>query len=671
MKVKEAKVRGSNGRLRAYLSSLAQHEDVCQEVLRPVAAGKDNHGVRDAVRPMPVPLQAVRQSIGLLDRSSQIKLTLVTVVQMCVSALDLIGVALLGATTALAVASATGGSIPQAFEFLTQPLNAVGIDVDDSGRAVLIVGSIAGGILILKSCLSLFFNSRLVRFLAARTSVVSGRLISNLMALDLTRIHARTSQQTAFAVTTGVEAAVLLVLAQATIAAAEVALLAFLLLGLVAVSPVVALFALVFFLVVAVLIDRLLSRRASEMGARASDFNIGSTVAVQEALRTFRESHAGSRRYWHVQRIQGLRQNAADVNAGMQFINLVPRYSLEIAIVVGAALLAGSQLALRGPVEAIAVIVIFLTAGTRIVPSILRLQSTTLGIRQAYGAARHAIDLKFDLDRWTEHIPQEGADDEDRAFSAAASGFRHDGFVPKVVLERATFSYSGAHDPALNDVSLTVEPGTSVAIVGPTGAGKTTLVDVILGVLPPASGIVRVADSEPARAISNWPGAIAYVPQEVGLVAGSVRQNVAFALPEGLVSDEDIWQALERACLADFLRHDRHGLDTVIGEHGVKLSGGQRQRLGLARAVLTKPKLIILDEATSALDAETEEAVTSMIEGMGSGVTRLVVAHRLATVRRCDAVAYLSEGRLESVGTFDEVRLRLPAFDNQARLMGF
>jgi ABC-type bacteriocin/lantibiotic exporter with double-glycine peptidase domain len=188
---------------------------------------------------------------------------------------------------------------------------------------------------------------------------------------------------------------------------------------------------------------------------------------------------------------------------------------------------------------------------------------------------------------------------------------------------------------------VAVPSGASLALVGATGAGKSTMTDLILGVLKPDSGSVTVANLAPSEVSERFPGAVAYVPQDIAVVSGTIRDNVALGLPASVVRDDLVWLALERAQLAEFLRDQREGLDTVVGEHGIKLSGGQRQRLGLARALYTKPKLIVLDEATSALDAETEKAVAETLASLGGEVTLVIVAHRLATIRHCDEVVYL------------------------------
>ena len=206
--------------------------------------------------------------------------------------------------------------------------------------------------------------------------------------------------------------------------------------------------------------------------------------------------------------------------------------------------------------------------------------------------------------------------------------------------------------------------------MGPTGAGKSTLVDLILGILIPDSGVALIGGMTPAEALATWPGAVAYVPQDVAMANGTVRENVALGLPVEIIDDDWVWDALNRAHLGEFLLDSREGLDTVIGENGIKLSGGQRQRLGIARALYTRPKLLVLDEATSALDAETEQAISQTLQELEGAVTTVTIAHRLATIRHCDLVVYLEGGRAQAQGSFNEVRALAPQFDRQAQLLG-
>jgi len=195
-------------------------------------------------------------------------------------------------------------------------------------------------------------------------------------------------------------------------------------------------------------------------------------------------------------------------------------------------------------------------------------------------------------------------------------------------------------------------------------------VDVLLGVIEPDLGHVRIGGMPPSEASSVFPGAIAYVPQDVAVIEGSVRDNVALGVPTELVDEDAVWEALGRASIDEMLRTGREGLETRVGENGIRLSGGQRQRLGLARALYARPRLLVLDEATSALDVVTEQSINSALIRLEGEVTLIVIAHRLATIRHCRKVAYLDKGLLKAVGSFGEVRAKQPDFDKQAGLSG-
>ena len=217
---------------------------------------------------------------------------------------------------------------------------------------------------------------------------------------------------------------------------------------------------------------------------------------------------------------------------------------------------------------------------------------------------------------------------------------------------------------------MIVPPGSSVAFVGPSGAGKTTIIDVLLGVLNPDNGSVSISGLAPLLAVAKWPGAVSYVPQDVVIAAGSIRENVALGYPIGEASDELVMGALKVAHLDEFVSSLPEGIETQVGERGAKISGGQRQRLGIARAMFTRPHLLVLDEATSSLDGETEVSISEAIHSLRGSTTVVLIAHRLSTVRNVDMVVYLSKGKVLAKGTFDEVRSMVPDFDRQAKIMG-
>jgi ABC-type multidrug transport system fused ATPase/permease subunit len=245
----------------------------------------------------------------------------------------------------------------------------------------------------------------------------------------------------------------------------------------------------------------------------------------------------------------------------------------------------------------------------------------------------------------------------------------HNGFEASLELKNVNFKYPGANINFITDISLQIFPGEIIAFVGPSGAGKTTLIDLSLGILKPDSGEILISGVLPINAIEKWPGAIAYVPQDVQVIGGSIKDNIAMGFSENEQLNSLIKNAIKIAQLENMLIDKNSGLDLNVGERGNNLSGGQRQRLGIARALYTKPNLIALDEATSSLDGQTEDDVSQAIFALKGKVTVLLIAHRLSTVKRADKIVYMESGKILAVGTFDEVRNKIPNFDKQAKLM--
>jgi ABC-type multidrug transport system fused ATPase/permease subunit len=612
--------------------------------------------------------ESIKSSLGLLTSRDRRRLALITGAQMSTSVLDLLGVLTIGLVTALSLSVMS--SLPQP-EIVQSTLATLGLEEADPVIVALTLALIGGVLLITKSVLNMVITRRILRFLANRQALVSGRLAAGLLARPLLQVQQHSSQETVYTLTGGVGAATIQVLGQSTIALSEITLLVVLAVGLLVVSPVITIFTITFFLIISFTLQRLLSARAGRIGQHAANISIQSTVTVQEALRTYREAVVSQRRGLYVQRFQDLCWQGATNATDMQFVSLIPKYVLEIALVCGAGLLAISQLLTKDLSAALAVIAVFLVAGSRIVPSILRLQNAAIMIRTAAGMALPTYELaqELDLEQRTS-VTAESFGSIEPATIRAQLQKGHEGFDGSIKLSDVDLSYPGTDTPALSAVSLDLPAGSSLALVGPTGAGKSTLADLILGVLVPDLGVALIGGLTPAEALANWPGAVAYVPQDVAMANGTVRENVALGLPVEIIDDQWVWDALNRAHLGEFLRDSREGLDTLIGEHGIKLSGGQRQRLGIARALYTRPKLLVLDEATSALDAETEQSIAQTLRELEGTVTTVTIAHRLATIKHCDLVVYLEGGRVQAQGSFSEVRAAAPQFDRQAQLLG-
>ena len=596
------------------------------------------------------------RAVKVLSRADRRKLIAVTALQVFMGGLDLLGVIAIGLLGALSVSGLQsrppGDRVSAALEVLHIQ------DYSFENQALLLALS-AAVLLVGRTILSIFFTRRILFFLSRRGAKISADLISRLLSQPLLVVQSRTTQETVYAVSTGVERIVLQVLATSVVWIADLALLVVMVAGLLIVDPVTALATFVLFLVVAFILYRFMHVRAGNLGIESSQLNIKSNEKTVEVFSSYRESVVRNRRDYYAREIGQLRYSLADSSAEIGFLPYVSKYVIETTVIVGALLIGAIQFILQDATHAIATLSIFLAAGTRIAPAVLRLQQGSIYINNGLGLSATTFEL---IESLGEAKIIENVDD--------TVNIKHEGFDPSIQIDCVSLTYPGKPTPAISEISLIVPPGSSVAFVGPSGAGKTTIIDVLLGVLNPDNGSVSISGLAPLLAVAKWPGAVSYVPQDVVIAAGSIRENVALGYPIGEASDELVMGALKVAHLDEFVSSLPEGIETQVGERGAKISGGQRQRLGIARAMFTRPHLLVLDEATSSLDGETEVSISEAIHSLRGSTTVVLIAHRLSTVRNVDMVVYLSKGKVLAKGTFDEVRSMVPDFDRQAKIMG-
>ena len=605
-----------------------------------------------------------RQALHLYSRYSTLlssrdkkKLLGILILQILVSFLDVLGIALIGVVGALTVtgiqSSKPAGRISDFIDFL---------NLGDSSfqNQVAFIGLAAAGILLFRTFISIYFIRKTLYFFSLRSALLSSQLVSKLLSQNLLKVQEKSSQETLFATTYGTSSLMVGVFANAVNFVVDLALLIILLGVLLIVDPIIALCTVFLLGSLTAILYKKLNKRAGKLGRLDSELSIESNTNILEVLSTYRESIVRNRRNYYVEKISQTRLRLASTQAEVNFMPNISKYVVETAVILGSILVAGLQFLNKDAQQSFGTLSIFLGAATRLAPTLLRLQQGMLFIRNSIGAATNTILL---IDSLKDVIPEDRNNDEDYSFV-------YSDFSPRVDLTEVTLRYPSNLQPALDHISLSITPGSFVAFVGPSGAGKTTIVDTLLGVLTPDSGQVLVSGLKPLEASARWSGAISYLPQEVFISQGSVRENVCLGYPIEIASDEHVLKCLRMAHLEEFVLGLPNGLETKVGENGTQLSGGQRQRLGIARALFTNPKLIVLDESTSALDAETEAAVSEAIVSLKGEITIVMIAHRLSTVRKADQVYYLSGGKLLASGTFDEVRDAVPNFNEQAILMG-
>jgi ABC-type multidrug transport system fused ATPase/permease subunit len=569
---------------------------------------------------------------------------------------DLIGIALIGVLGSLAV---SGVESHQPGNRVTAVLRVLHIEKLQFQTQALILGIAATTILITRTMISITFTRRILFFLSRRGALISSQLVSKFLSQSLLEIQKKTNQEFIYSVSNGVYAITLGIIGTTVSLISDTSLLLIMAVGLFVVDPTIAASTAGIFGVIGYAMYKLMHKKAQTLGRREAQLNVESNEKVAEVLNSYRESVVRNRREYYATQIGALRLNLADTLAEVSFMPNISKYVIETTVVLGALLISGIQFAVQDATHAVATLSIFLAAGTRIAPAVLRVQQGSIVIKGSLGASEPTLNL---IDQLKDVALLEK--------SPLRPEFDHPEFRASVNILDLSFTYPGNSTPTLTDINLEILEGQSVAIVGSSGAGKTTLADIILGVLEPKDGSVNISGLKPSQAVAKWSGAISYVPQDVMISNTSIGANVALGYDPETIEPTRIWEALELAQMDTFVASLPDELDTQVGERGSQLSGGQRQRLGIARALFTKPKLLVLDEATSALDGQTEADITNSIQTFKGLVTTVIIAHRLSTVRNADQVIYLENGRIVAKGNFEEVRKAVPDFDKQAKLMG-
>ena len=599
-------------------------------------------------------LRSVFDSFAVLTRSDKKKLYTISGLQMLLGFLDLLGVLLIGL---VAIISINGIQSLTPGARITEVINFLRISEFNFQTQVAVIGSIAAFLLITRTILSMWFTRRILFYLSRRSAVLSSNLISRMLAQNLATIQSRSSQESLYSVTNGVNILYLNIIGATLGMSTDVLLLVILSSGLISINPIMGLTTILLFVLVAVLLYFSVQKRVGYLGNKSVALTIESNRKILEALDSYREIFVRNRRTFYSEKISEIRIALANTSAELSFIPNIGKYIIEITLVFGAIGICAIQFLLQDAIQAIATLSIFLTAATRIAPAVLRIQTGLIAIKSNVGGANKTIEIIKSFNN--ENLPN----------TVDALEIEHVDFQASISLSNVSFTYPGALIKAIDCANLEVRPGEIIAFVGPSGAGKSTLVDLTLGILEPSYGDVKISQLSPIDAIKRWPGAISYVPQDIQVIDGTLKNNIAMGYPESEQHDELVYEALKIAQLGSFLREGNADLNMDVGERGNKLSGGQRQRLGIARALFTKPKLIVLDEATSALDGQTEFDISEAIFSLRGKVTILLIAHRLSTVKHADKIVYMEQGKILAIGKFNEVRNQISNFDKQAELM--
>lgn len=573
-------------------------------------------------------LDNLRYVLGLFPSQQKRNLAFMALINIILSALDLMGIILIGLVGSIATLTATkqeaGGLTKTLIEFLR-------ISQFDQIQQVTILGVLAGTFLILKTIFSYLIQKKLAKFLQNRiTELISRflRMTFNWRLVDWTSISKSHMVQS---VQNGIPALVGGVTLPMFLMLSDLALIFILSFALLIAEPILALMTAFLFGLTALLLHFKMSIRQRKLGSELSNITLRSHAKIEGLVDGFREAYVRNVRENLVLEIEKERKQAAAILAEFSIVGQVNKYAFEVTMVLGAFLIVSQQLLISNSSRAVAIVGVFIAASFRIGPAILRTQYSILSIRRAIAQSEFTLailrEMNFDKSIPPKITPSRFPDSSNLDFK-----------IPAIRFCDVDFNYSSSNTKLLSQFTFESKPGEHLAVVGKSGVGKTTLVDLMVGALKPTSGEVFLFGDSPSKLIREHPGLVSYLPQNALILEGSIRENICFGYDVADVPDEKIWNALSAARLEDFVRTLPGELEFSLADRGTNISGGQIQRLVLARALLTEPKLLILDEATSALDNETQQEISMALSHLKGDTTILMVAHRLDSIRFVDRI---------------------------------
>ncbi|WP_281640671.1 ABC transporter ATP-binding protein [Aurantimicrobium minutum] len=596
-------------------------------------------------------LQAVRQSLGFMSLKERwVYFTLVAVKALS-GLLDVLGIALIGLLAGLAASNLDPG----------KPLVILGFTLPTVSQETLVVLVLVVLVVFaLKAVIAVSLGKMISSFLAKIESEKSVSIAQFLFSGSLGTLQRLNKGEIVWAVMGSTSFAFSGLLSSLSTFVAEGVLLILVAGTFLAVDPIATIFVFVYFGIIIISIQLIIGHALKRAGNDSAEGNMQSLVVLDDLIGAFREIVIFDKKDFFISKFQQSRFRLASSNGVMAFLGGMPRYVVETALMLGVVIFVGYQFVTGQLASGLVTVGVFLTGGVRIMASLLPLQNAVATVKYQVEQSKLAREILQEVSAQTAHTKQ--SEDTHSNLSISELG---------VSLKEVSFQYPGTTQFALKEVSLEIKSGQHVALIGPSGAGKTTIADIILGLIEPTEGSVSIGNGLVSHADLVKNNLISYVPQSPGIVSGSIAENVALGVEKDQIDEKMVRSALKTAHLSDFVESLPDGIWTSVGSQADALSGGQIQRLGLARALYGNPKIIVLDEATSALDASSEAFISSSLKNLGEDVTVIVIAHRLSTVQHSDVVFVVENGSISASGSFMYLRKTVPMVAEYVKLMSF
>jgi len=515
-----------------------------------------------------------------------------------------------------------------------------------NARELLIWGSGALlSVFVVKSAYIIFFNYIEARFIYNRRYTISHRMMNAYMQAPYTFHLTRNSAELLRNATTEVEILIGRVLTRILNLAREGLMALTILIFLLVVEPIITVVVISIAGVGAGTFLMLTKKKVKAYGKQEQGHRSEMIKAVNQGIGGLKDARVLNREYEFINKFSEEARKSTRLLTYINYTNKIPAPLIETTAVAGMMMISGILVWQGRSLEVIIpILTLFAMAIVRLMPALRNLTSDYTQLLYNMVSINPIYDDLTNLEESGRELKEERKMSEPMQLEEQIEGVN------------IHYSYPGSDEKALDGLDFVIPRGAAVAFVGESGAGKTTIVDLLLGLLRPTDGKVLVDGLDIRENVSAWQRNIGYIPQSIYLADETLRKNIAFGIPDEQIDDAKVMQAIELAQLKKMVGHQLpDGLDTVLGENGTRLSGGQRQRVGIARALYHDPQVLVMDEATSALDNITEKEITKAIESLKGDRTVIMIAHRLTTVEDCDRLYLMKNGRIEDAGTYDEL----------------
>lgn len=574
-------------------------------------------------------LSKVKRSLLLLSKRERTVMILLTFLRILLGILDIVGIFLLGILLVRGTNQVIDSGTPTETNGLLSnlPINLSLIHIAIISLIVFLSKSLFAALLM---------KYMTLRFAKAESNI-STDLYGRVLRSPISRMSKFSQSELSYALVYSSGFAITQLLSVMVIILSELFLLILICVSFTLVDPKMTGIIIIYFGIVGLLIYRSIGTQFEKAGKRYTSSIISISTTVDDSLVAFREVFSLGKQDDFRVKFSASRLTLAKSTASISYLSGMPRYIVESALMVGTIGLAAFMLRTGDPASAAGTLGIFLAGGLRIMASMLPLQNSLGTLKQLSAQSEAFFELvhEFPVD-----ISLSGLGGESKSTNQDLNPIA-------IALDKVSYFYEDSEFPAIRSVSLSIPAGSTVAFIGASGSGKSTMADLIAGLLSPTSGTIALTNSESRN--------IGYVPQSPGIVSGSIAQNITLDVNSKSYDQKRMHDALALSHLQKLVETLENGVDSELGAQSDGLSGGQLQRIGLARAIYANPGLLVLDEATSALDAETESAVSDSLRTLHGKCTTIVIAHRLSTVQSADTIFVFDKGEVVASGKFEDL----------------